>query len=221
MAVGVRRPPGRHKGRYVSKWSSDKTGEVMYTESSLERAQLRLLEWDPAVTYYRSQPFRLIYLDDGRVRRYTPDVVVHTDRRTVIEVKPHTRTLEKEFQRWASVVGNALQERGYTFEVRTEREILLEPRLSNINVLLRYRRQPVAEGVEFAVKRWVREEPGLPLGAVIDRLGGGSEGLCLGYALLMRHAVRYDIHQPVNRELQLYPLNVGGILYDALPNRIR
>ena len=205
MTTGVRRPPGRHKGRYIGKWMSVKTGEVMFWESQLERALLRLLEWDTAVRYYLTQPFRIFYLDEGKVRRYTPDVLVEINQKIIIEVKPESKTLDTEFQRWVSIVRNTLSEEGYAFEIRTERDIQREPKLSNVTYLLRYRRHPVPEEIELSVKRWVREEPGLSLGEVIDRLGGTPEALCQSYALMVRHAVRYDIEQPFSRALPLLP----------------
>lgn len=207
MATGVRRPPGRHRGRYVCKWPSVKTGLTMYAESSRERAQLRLLEWDPAVVSYVSQPLRLYYDDDGRARRYTPDVLVETDACTVIiEVKPEEKTLDPKFKRWEAVVRNAFAEQGLEFEVLTERTIRLEPRLSNVSLLLRFQKHAVDPELAFDVKTWVRKQPGMSFGALANRLGGTPDALVNAYALLMHHAVRYDIHQPLDHDLRLFPL---------------
>src|SRR5690349_5801796 len=98
MAKGVRRPPGRHRGRFVGKWTSTKTGETMFWESSLERAHLRPLEWDPSVNYYVTQALRLRWLDGRRIRRWTPDVLRVTTTRTLVEVKPYERTQTEEFR---------------------------------------------------------------------------------------------------------------------------
>jgi len=46
-------------------------------ESSLERDFLLLLDFDPEVVLYEEQPVTINYHDDqGRRRRYTPDVLV-------------------------------------------------------------------------------------------------------------------------------------------------
>lgn len=194
MAKGVRRPPGRHRGRFVGKWTSTKTGETMHWESSLERAHLRPLEWDPSVLYYVTQPLRLRWIQDGAVRRWAPDILRVTTSRTLVEVKPYKRTLTDEFRQWKAAAGNAAAEKGYEFQVLTERHLPAGPRRSNIDLLLRYRNEMVPAAVEDMVTDCLHDDGELPIDQVLKRLGE-ERGLPMVYCLMARHAVAYDIDQ--------------------------
>lgn len=205
MAVGVRRPPGRHNGRFVGKWTSNKTGQTMWWESSLERAHLRPLEWDRSVSYYVTQPLTLKWVEGSAIRRWTPDIFVVTRSRTLVEVKPHAKTLSEEFKQWAAAAGNAASAQGYMFRVWTEHDLPPEPRRSSIDLLLRYRSQMVPVAVEDDVKRWLRDEGPRPISAVVERINHEQEGLPMTYALMARHAVGYDIDRVIGPELILKP----------------
>lgn len=194
MAKGVRRPSGRHRGRFVTKWPSTKTGETMWTESSLERAHVRPLEWDPSVIYYVTQPIKVRWMEGHRIRRWTPDILIVTTTRTLVEVKPHEWTLTEEFQMWAAAAGNAAMDKGYQFKVWTERDLPAEPRRSNIDLLLRYRNEIVPPSVEDIVVSSLRERGPLPIGMVVSHLGD-PRALPMIYCLMTRHSVGYDIDQ--------------------------
>jgi len=196
MAKGIRRPPGRHGGRFVGKWTSTKTGETMWWESSGERAHLRPLEWDPSVLYYVTQPLTLRWIQDGAVRRWTPDILRVTTSRTLVEVKPYERTLTEEFRMWAAAAGNAAVAKGYEFQVWTERDLPAEPRRSNIDLLMRYRHEIVPASVEEAVSGCLRNNGPLPLAEVLKQVGG-ERGIPTIYCLMVRHSVGYDIDQPI------------------------
>lgn len=56
---------------------STKTGQLVQLESALERDFCCLLEFDSAVLSYVEQPVTIEYKLEGRLRRYTPDFLVH------------------------------------------------------------------------------------------------------------------------------------------------
>ena len=206
MTEGVRRPPGRHRGRFATKWPSTKTGETMWTESSLERAHLRPLEWDPNVRYYVTQALRLKWIQDGVIRRWTVDILRDTGEKTVIEVKPYEKTQTEDFWLWAAHARNAAHAHGYEFAVWTERELPPEPKRSNIDLLLRYRNEMVPPAVEDKVARYLREEWPLPLGVLLQRLDE-EQGMPLLYCLMAKHVVSYDIDRPLGPDTLLRPRN--------------
>lgn len=206
MAIGVRRPHGWHGGRFVGKWTSTKTGETMWWESSLERAHLRPLEWDPDVGYYVTQPLRLKWMWGGAIRRWTPDLLRVGTARTLIEVKPFEKTQTEEFWTWAAQARNAAQEKGYEFQVCTERDLPAEPKRSNIDLLLRHRNEVVPESVAEKVARCLSEEGWLPVAVLADRLDE-ERALPLIYCLMARHAVAYDINRPMGPDVVLRPRN--------------
>ncbi|RBB63100.1 TnsA endonuclease N-terminal domain-containing protein [Xanthomonas oryzae] len=57
-------------------------------ESTLERDFLTRLEFSPYVRSFEVQPVTLSWHDDGRERRYTPDVLVHFKARHGAEPTP-------------------------------------------------------------------------------------------------------------------------------------
>lgn len=177
----------------------------MAYESSLERAFLQQCDFDPSIADFQSQPFQLRYWLDGRERGYTPDVLIESETPRLIEVKPEHRTLKPEFRRWVGAIREACADLGYAFEVVTDLEIRRQPRLDNVLLLRRYRLQPVHEHIELDVVTWVREAPGIPVGKLLERLGRSDTALAGLYGLLARHAVRYDIHQPLNPDLPIFP----------------
>ena len=54
-------------------WWSAKTGRHVGHESWLERDHAMMLDFDPEVTGFSSQPFWLSWREDGRTRRHAPD----------------------------------------------------------------------------------------------------------------------------------------------------
>jgi hypothetical protein len=64
------RPGQRH---FPGLWWSATTGEHVGFESWLEREHAMMLDFDPAVAGFSSQPFWLRWHDGGRARRHAPD----------------------------------------------------------------------------------------------------------------------------------------------------
>lgn len=121
-------------------------------ESTLERDWLLCLDFDPAVTLIREQPFSIHYEFEGSQRRYTPDVLAQYvgpgDKKHVIvyEVKP-LATLRAEFPfyrpRFKEAVAHC-RENGWRFKIVTEAHIRT-PFLGNAHFLRKYRRTPIQE----------------------------------------------------------------------------
>lgn len=131
---GQRHLPGRY-------WFATTARHVRY-ESLLERDILIVLDFDSSVTAVASQPFRLLYREDGRRRSHVPDLFV---RRAdggglVVDVK-RARDASREKHRAAFEASRAACERaGWGYELVTEPE---EPRMSNLRWLSGFRRTPV------------------------------------------------------------------------------
>jgi hypothetical protein len=118
-------------------------------ESSLERDWLMALDFDWRVTRILEQPYTLSYVLDGRLRRYTPDVLAEFDdgdsKWTIVyEVKPredlHAGWAEHR-PRYKAAVRDC-RAKGWRFRIVTERDIRT-PFVANIKFLRRYRDLPV------------------------------------------------------------------------------
>lgn len=114
-------------------------------ESSLERDWLMALDFDWRVVQIQEQPYTLHYEWDGKLRRYTPDVLAVFDdgqvKWTVVyEVKGRADLQEKwstHRPRFKAAVHDC-RVKGWRFRIITEREIRI-PYVANIKFLLRYR----------------------------------------------------------------------------------
>jgi hypothetical protein len=127
------------------------SGGMAGFESSLERDLLILLDFDPDVLSYEEQPVRIDYLDaEGRLRHYTPDVLVRWRGDAVPSRDRAPLLVEVKYRTDLKANGAVLKprlkaargyahERGWTFRILTEVEIRT-PYLSNARFLDSYRR---------------------------------------------------------------------------------
>jgi hypothetical protein len=89
---------------------------------------------------WQEQPFILEYHDGETKHRYTPDLLVSwRTRREVVEIKDDCEADSPENQPRFALIGELLAEHGYSFRVWRRSEICAEPRLTNSNLILRYR----------------------------------------------------------------------------------
>ena len=126
------------------------TGGYAFFESSLERDWLIALDFDPTICLIREQPFSIHYELDGKIRRYTPDILVKSvssrkkNTTTVYEVKPLEK-LKAEWYRYKPRFRAAIHHchtRDWNFKIVTEREIRT-PFVRNAKFLRRYRTLPI------------------------------------------------------------------------------
>lgn len=127
--------------RGIGHFASRKMSLRMPYVSSLERDLLYLLETDPAITGYLTQPMVLGYMDnDGTARSHLPDVItVAGTRTTLIEVKYFDEASQEDVQSRTKVLREALELHSISYRLLTERVIRAEPRLSAARMLARFR----------------------------------------------------------------------------------
>lgn len=95
-----------------------------------------LLEIDPDVIDYRSQPFKIQYFYQGKERSYTPDLAVkRTDRKQIVEIKPQNKVSSEKNQVLFSQIAPRCSEEGWEFIVVTDKAIRVKPKLNNIKTL--------------------------------------------------------------------------------------
>lgn len=156
----VRKIPKNHlvvTGRHAS---SKSVGEADF-EALLEADHLILLDFDQSVRSYEVQPVRIPV--PAKKTNYVPDALTHfhpdasgaTRASELIEVKPDV-LLKKHRADYApkfDVARAFAEERGWTFVVKTEREIRT-PRLDNLKFLRRYRSMHAApDDAEWIARR--------------------------------------------------------------------
>jgi hypothetical protein len=89
---------------------------------------------------WQEQPFVLEYHNQGTLHRYTPDVlIVWGAHQEVVEIKEDSEAEKPENRAHFALIAELLAEHGYAFRLRKRSEICAEPRLENVDVVLRYR----------------------------------------------------------------------------------
>jgi hypothetical protein len=89
-------------------WSATTLGHVGF-ESRLERDQAMMLDFDPSVKAFSSQPFWLPWADSERMRRHAPDFFARQGDGTglVIDVRSDDRIPDNDAEAFGAAAGDA------------------------------------------------------------------------------------------------------------------
>lgn len=210
----TRRIPRYSAAINVYQFQSLKMQRSMACESSLEFDHLFYLERDRAVARYQVQPVTVSYLHRGRMRSYTPDVlIVRRDGSLLLrEVKPCKKLEKTELQEKLLAIRAACLERGVGFEVVTDRHIRCQPLLATLRTLYRHAGAKVTPSTSATFLSAVGEKGSVTLGEayeLCDRLGV-TQSTPLH---LMFHGQLQWLHdQPLSKDLML------DVTQEALPS---
>lgn len=161
-----RRPPEGNVRRVVSTGLNirgvitNKAGRIVQFESSAERVLLLLLERDPDVRDFGSQPETFEYVDGyGKSHTYTPDFIVWRysggiEIHQVIRSERHSR---RSICQREEVAEEICQKRGWHYIVHSEKTLPQQTEVANLLALFRYRLEVYASE---AVIRAVHERLG-------------------------------------------------------------
>jgi hypothetical protein len=184
--------------------TTNKRGHLVQFESEQERKLVLLLERDPLVANYGSQPEVLHFRDtQGRARTYTPDFKVW---RTDGQIELHEVTLEsrrvtqESVQQQETAAQAICQQRGWRYIVHTDQTLPSGYEYVNLDWLAGFRAHTYASSEITAW--WLDQlagqgqvQPGVMLAqSRLERtVGPLLNGL---YHLLWHGVIRMDWHQP-------------------------
>jgi hypothetical protein len=217
MAFTRKPPPGNVRrvvcvDRNVRGVTTNKRGQLVQFESELEHALILLLERDPSVVDYRSQPEVLRFRDaDGRARTYTPDFQVWRagGRIELHEVTVEARRAVRPSLRQREAAATAVcRERGWRYIVHTDRSLPGGAEYANLSFLAAYRAHTHADdaacawwGAQLAGRAPVH--PRTVLAEAADRAPGQLlNGL---YHLLWQGVVQMDWQRPLISRGDFHP----------------
>lgn len=144
MSAIARRITNKGSSKVIGKFPSLKMNTTVIWESQLERDCIYLLEIDPDVIAYRSQPFTIAYDNRDKRKKYTPDFLVERKSyRQIVEVKPESKVKEFSQTNRFRQAANFCLVHDLEFVIITEKTIKVQPRLDNIKLLHRYARVSV------------------------------------------------------------------------------
>lgn len=152
--ISINFPEGSHRARKVvsrsnsdmsGKWPSFKTGRVMHYESGNERNAFKLLDANPYVRSYSEQPCVIHYILDGEVHRHYPDILVNFKAHQELwEVKTDGESKTSEIMRRSELMAKCLPAFGYRYQIAIAENLERNPRLRNVEFLLKHGRRPVS-----------------------------------------------------------------------------
>ncbi len=123
----------------IGRFFSLKMHSGIWYESLLERDYMYLLEIDPDVLSYCSQPLKIAYKLEDKKFKYTPDFFVERNqKKQIVEIKPKKLVNSEKNTKLFQCIDLICQSHKWEFLVITDEMIRKEPLLSNIKLLYRY-----------------------------------------------------------------------------------
>lgn len=160
----VREPVSRSKSGVQGKVADVVHGRSRHAESQNELRAFQVLMATAHADSWQEQPFILEYRHEEAKHRYTPDLLVSWGtRREVVEIKDDREAELPENQSRFALIGDLLAEHDYSFRVWRRSEICAEPRLTNSNLILRYRCIAVPASEREKIRRAFSSTTELPL----------------------------------------------------------
>ncbi len=201
--------PQKNLHSYRGKRSSQLNRNSIRWESLLEKDYIKILEFDPCVISYESQPIQIKYHFEGKERHYFPDFKVITDtyETYLIEVKPYKEVNKKENVVKFAAARLYCKQQNWKFEVFSEQQIRQGFLLDNIGKLRKYKFEytdPMSiKNLETLLKvKLPCKIKELKKIAVVDM--SSSKFYLNLYYLISKHRVKVDlINQSLNDECLL------------------
>jgi hypothetical protein len=185
--------------------TTNKRGRLVQFESEHERILILLLERDPTVLDYCSQPETLAYVAaDGRTRHYTPDFQVW---RTDGRIELHEVTVEARRQAQGGpppreVAAQLIcQQRGWRYLVHTDQTLPRGYAHANLDILSAFRSASYADPavVSWWLQQVLSRGPAHPQALLPQGSGGADQGRFLStlYHLLWHDQIQMDWQRPL------------------------
>ncbi|XGV97788.1 MAG: TnsA endonuclease N-terminal domain-containing protein [Leptolyngbya sp. BL-A-14] len=167
-------------------------------ESHLEMDYMYLLEIDPDVIAYRSQPFKIQYFYEGKERSYTPDLAVkRTDRRQIVEIKPQNKVSSEKNQVLFSQIAPKCSEEGWEFIVVTDKAIRVKPKLNNIKTLYYYAKVPLNLHDYINLKNYFKDKNSVSIEKLEEDLSHTEVDRTKIYRAIYYGILEADLMQPI------------------------
>jgi hypothetical protein len=168
----VREPVSRSKSGVQGKIADLSSGRSRHAESQNELKGFQILLATGHAAAWQEQPFVLEYHQEGKRHRYTPDILVIWGRsQEVVEIKEDSEAAKPENCARFALIRELLAEHGYLFRIWTRSEICAQPRLSNVGLVLRYRRVDVAATAREKIRQSLSSMAEMPLRTVSKSSG--------------------------------------------------
>lgn len=214
----VREPVSRSKSGVQGKVADVVNGRSRHAESQNELKAFQILAATAHADSWQEQPFTLEYRHEGEKHRYTPDIlVIWGSRHDVVEVKDDQEAALPENRVRFAFISELLAEHGYHFRLWRKSEICAEPRLTNSNLVLRYRRAVVPPPDRERVRGALSATSELPLRTLCEHAGTAIPTVL---RLVLDGALHIDWWAPLGMEAKVSIAPVGRQVWPCWPSEI-
>lgn len=214
----VRKPVSRSKAGVQGKVADAIHGRSRHAESQNELKAFQILVAAAHADSWQEQPFTLEYHHEGAKHRYTPDILVIWDaRKEVVEVKEDQEAALAENRARFTLIGELLSEHGYHFRIWTRSEICAEPRLTNVNLMLRYRGVAVSPPDRERVRRAFSSTAELNLQTLSET---SETSVPCVLRLVIEGALHIDWWEPLGMKSKVGIAPIGRQTWPCLPAAI-
>jgi hypothetical protein len=196
--IRSRRVVTRSRSCPTGKYPSWKMGRMVQWESRNELYAFRLLDCDPKVTTFHEQPCEIVYRQNGVERRHYPDVYVETTgSKELWEIKPSSKASQDVIAARSTLLRDGLKQYGFIYRVVLDCDLAKQPRLQNVDILLRFGRRPLAEYERERVRQYLRRLGSVCWSDVCQGVYGpkGREIVC---RLVLEGALAFDVDCPLS-----------------------
>lgn len=211
-ALRARKVISRSNAKATGKWPSWKTGRMMHYDSGNERNAFKLLDARPEVISYSEQPCIIRYMLDGVEHRHYPDILVNFKAQHQLwEVKTEAESNKPETLSRSTLMAKCLPAFGYEYHVALAEDLKRNPRLRNIEILLRHRRSPVPINEYEQIRQLFKKHENLHWG-YFQHGEAGDDYLKSICQLILEGMLDMDVNQAIEDAtvIQMNDNNKGG-----------
>lgn len=203
----VREPVTRSQSGVRAKVADVLSGISRHAESQNELKGFQIIVATARADMWQEQPFTMEYRFNGAKHRYTPDILLVWDKyREVVEIKDDLEASLPENQKRFALIQELLSEEGYSFRVWRRSEIIAEPRLRNVGIVLRYRCIKVSREEQEAVRRIFSHTPRSTLRRFRE---GGERNVQSIFRLILDGSLHINWWEPLTLDSGVSTIPIG------------
>ncbi|HDZ3695597.1 TPA: TnsA endonuclease N-terminal domain-containing protein [Vibrio cholerae] len=191
------------KIKNISRFVSLKTDSVQTTESDLEFDACFHFEFAPQIKAFETQPLGFKYRMNGRLRRYTPDMLCYFNDgyAPYYEVKPKWITQQDEFKEKFDAQRKQAITNGHDLLILTEDNIQIYPLLDNLKIIHRYACSDNLDDVQVRILKLFQNYGEMRISQVLKASEGQSASILPAlYDLIAKKILEFDWHCPISHE---------------------
>lgn len=188
-------------------------------EGSLERDFLEVQDFNRNLSYAGAQPLKILFKEDGRSRKYTPDFLTKfqplPDGRTPSPILREIKPLGELREKWLELLpgfrraARLCQERDWRFRISTERTIR-GPQFPQIKFLRGYLDYPdrncIGQILYEQMKTLKVSTPAALLAACFENRERRLEAVGILWKLVADGRIRIDFTKPLNMETRIWSM---------------